>query len=162
MNSLEGAIVFNKNTSTYSYTNLKGRYSIVANKNDTLQYSYVGMQTFQKTVNNNDTINVSLEIENILNEITITALGYKKNRKSTGYAIQNLSDKDITTVKRQNLTNSLSGKIAGVNIVNSSGAVGAESRITIRGISSISGNDQPLIIVDNVCLLYTSPSPRDA
>ena len=87
--------------------------------------------------------------DNILNEVVITALGISKEKKSLGYAVQQLKSEDISEAKETNLVNALAGKIAGVNVTNSQGDIGS-SRIIIRGETSIDGNNQPLFVVDGV------------
>ncbi|MDA7849301.1 TonB-dependent receptor plug domain-containing protein [Flavobacteriaceae bacterium] len=87
-----------------------------------------------------------------MDEVVVTALGIKREEKALGYATQNLTSESLTTVRDGNIVNALSGKIAGVSITNSSGAVGSDSRIVIRGISTISGGTQPLIVVDGVVM----------
>ena len=86
---------------------------------------------------------------NRLNEVVITALGISKEKKSLGYTIQALKNKDLQNSNETNLLNSLTGKLAGVRITNSQGDMGS-SRIVIRGETSIAGNNQPLFVVDGV------------
>src|SRR5690606_38059488 len=87
-----------------------------------------------------------------LDEVVVTALGISREEKSLGYSSQQLGSESIANVPTTNVVNSLSGKIAGVNITQSSGDIGSSSRITIRGISTIFGNSQPLIVVDGIVM----------
>jgi TonB-linked SusC/RagA family outer membrane protein len=89
------------------------------------------------------------EAPNSLNEVVVTALNISKDKKSLGYAVQGLKSRDISEAKESNLINALSGKIAGVNVTGSQGDMGS-SRIVIRGETSVSGNNQPLFVVDGV------------
>ena len=84
-----------------------------------------------------------------MSEVVVTALGISKEKKSLGYTIQSLKNKDLENTKETNLLNSLTGKLAGVRITNSQGDMGS-SRIVIRGETSIAGNNQPLFVVDGV------------
>ncbi|HEY0177557.1 MAG TPA: SusC/RagA family TonB-linked outer membrane protein, partial [Pedobacter sp.] len=96
------------------------------------------------------TLNIALEeAQNALSEVVVTALNITKEKKSLGYAVQELKSKDISEAKESNLVNALAGKVAGVQITNSQGDMGS-SRIIIRGETSISGNNQPLFVIDGV------------
>ncbi len=85
-----------------------------------------------------------------LNEVVVTALGISREKKSLGYSVQDMKGEELAKAKETNIVNSLSGKISGVQMTNSSGAVGSSSRIVIRGASSLGGNNQPLFIVDGI------------
>jgi TonB-linked SusC/RagA family outer membrane protein len=134
-------------------TDFDGKYSIEANSGAVFVFRYLGYETAKITVAASNIINVTLvEGGEVLDEIVITALGIKRSEKALGYSTQQVRSEELTTVRDANIINSLSGKIAGVNVTNTSGAVGASSRIVIRGISSISGNAQPLVVVDGVVM----------
>lgn len=95
-------------------------------------------------------INIFLDNSNRkLDEVVVTALGISREKKSLGYAVQELKSKDISEAKETNLVNALAGKIAGVQVTNSQGNLGS-SRIVIRGETSIAGNNQPLFVLDGV------------
>ena len=94
-------------------------------------------------------INVSLVPDNALSEVVVTALGISREKKSLGYAVSELSGDNVNTIKDHNLANSLSGKVAGLQI-SQSGSLGSGSRITIRGNNSLGGNTQALIVVDGM------------
>ena len=149
---LPGATVVIQGTSTGTSTDFDGNYSINTNVGDVLNFSYVGYSGQSVTVGASNSINVTLQPDNELEEVVVTALGIKREEKALGYSTQSVDSENLTAVRDANIVNSLSGKIAGVNITNSSGAVGAESRIVIRGISSISGDAQPLVVVDGVVM----------
>nr|WP_199157268.1 SusC/RagA family TonB-linked outer membrane protein [Pedobacter sp. ASV2] len=137
-----------KNTGAISDTN--GKFSIQASIGDVLSISYIGYQTQTFKVTEADKIQISLEqAKNNLQEVVVTALGINKEKKSLGYAIQEVKGSDLAEAKESNLVNALAGKVAGVNITNSQGNMGS-SRIVIRGETSISGNNQPLFVVDGV------------
>ncbi|MCZ4245828.1 SusC/RagA family TonB-linked outer membrane protein [Pedobacter punctiformis] len=137
-----------KNTGAITDTN--GQFSIQAASGDVLSISYIGYQTQTFKINNAGKIQIALEqAKNNLQEVVITALGINKEKKSLGYAIQEVKGSDLAEAKESNLVNALAGKVAGVNITNSQGNMGS-SRIVIRGETSISGNNQPLFVVDGV------------
>lgn len=149
---LPGATVVIKGTTTGTSTDFDGNYSISANSGDVLTFSYVGYADQNATVGASNSINISLAPDNTLEEVVVTALGIKRDEKALGYSTQQIGSEELVAVRDANIVNSLSGKIAGINVTNTSGAVGATSRIVIRGISTISGNTQPLIVVDGVVM----------
>jgi len=137
-----------KNTGTISDGN--GQFNIQASTGDVLSISYIGYQTQTFKISNTDNIQIALDqAKNDLQEVVVTALGINKEKKSLGYAIQEVKGSDLAEAKESNLVNALAGKVAGVNITNSQGNMGS-SRIVIRGETSISGNNQPLFVVDGV------------
>lgn len=137
----------NKGTKTGS----DGTFTLTAPANSVATFSFVGYQPQQFILSAaSSPLNISLESgENALNEVVVTALGITKQKKSLGYAVQELKSKDFSEAKEPNLVNALEGKIAGVRVTNSQGDMGS-SRIVIRGETSISGNNQPLFVVDGV------------
>lgn len=158
---LPGATVLVKGTSKGTSTDFDGKYVIQANQGAKLLISFMGYATKEITVGPSNTINVSIsEDAAALEEVVVTALGISREEKSLGYSSQQLKSESISGVPTVNVVNSLSGKIAGVNITQSSGDIGSSSRITIRGISTIFGNSQPLIVVDGTIIdnqSYTYP-----
>lgn len=148
---IPGVSIRVKGTTTVAQTNGDGNFSVKALKTDVLQFTYVGYATTERIVGNNSTINVVLQPnENALNEIVVTALGQKVSRKSLGTAQQEVKGQDLADTQRENFVNALQGRIAGVEVTSSSGVPGASSSITIRGVSSISGSNQPLFVVDGL------------
>ncbi|QXV67456.1 SusC/RagA family TonB-linked outer membrane protein [Mucilaginibacter sp. 21P] len=148
---LPGVSVTVQGTTNGTQTDVQGRFSINAKVNDVLQVSYLGFTTQRITVTQSSAPLqiVLVEAPNSLNEVVVTALNISKDKKSLGYAVQGLKSKDISEAKETNLVNALAGKIAGVTVTNSQGDMGS-SRIVIRGEVSISGNNQPLFVVDGV------------
>ncbi|KQR70925.1 SusC/RagA family TonB-linked outer membrane protein [Pedobacter sp. Leaf176] len=148
---IPGVSILVKETKKVVATDANGAFSVnVADKN-TLVFSYIGFQTQEVLVNKNaGSLVITLqESENALNEVVVTALGISRQRKSLGYAVQELKGQDIAEAKESNLVNALAGKVAGVRVTNSQGDMGS-SRVVIRGETSISGNNQPLFVVDGV------------
>ena len=149
---LPGVSVLNKRTTKGTETDFDGKYSIKAKAGDVLSFSYLGYKTINKTVGNSNTINATLEEDaSVLDEVVITSLGIKRAKKSLGYASQQVTGKDVSTVKLNNVVNSLTGKISGVQI-KANNNFGGSANFLIRGVSSLKGNNQPLFIVDGIPL----------
>ncbi|WP_299670727.1 SusC/RagA family TonB-linked outer membrane protein [uncultured Polaribacter sp.] len=149
--ALPGVSVVIKGTNTGTETNFDGKYSITAKTGDVLVYRYLGFKPVERTVGNSNIINIKLEEDsNVLDEIVVTAFGIKREEKALGYSVQSIKGGDLTEARESNITNSISGKIAGVQVTGTSGSVGASSRIVLRGNSSITGNNEPLYVVDGV------------
>lgn len=148
---LPGVSVAVQGGNTGTQTDVQGRFTLTAKVNDVLQISYLGFVTQRITVSETQAPLkiVLVEAPNSLNEVVVTALNINKDKKSLGYSVQGLKSKDISEAKETNLVNALAGKIAGVQVTNSQGDMGS-SRIIIRGETSISGNNQPLFVVDGV------------
>src|SRR6185312_452395 len=148
---LAAVTVADKGNTQSAITDENGNFTLQLAGKSTLVFSSVGYKPQEINVSSiNTSIKVSLEEEeNVLNEVVVTALGISKEKKSLGYAVQELKSKDISEAKETNLVNELAGKIAGVNVTNSQGDMGS-SRIIIRGETSIDGNNQPLFVVDGV------------
>lgn len=119
----------------------------------TLVISYVGYETKEVDISGRTTIEVSLEMSaTVLEDVVVTALGIKKEKKALGYAFSDVDGEELTTNRDVNFINSISNKVAGVNISQTAGGAGTSSRIIIRGIKSLSTESQPLIVVDGVPL----------
>jgi len=147
---IPGVNVIIQGTSNGTQTDFDGNYKLTANVGDVLVYSYIGMTSVQMTVTNTNSINVQLEEDaEQLNEVIITALGIKKERKALTYAAQDVKGDDFTRVKQTNPINSLSGKSAGLTITRSSSGVGGAVKVVLRGNSSTTNND-PLYVVDGI------------
>ncbi|WP_407404373.1 SusC/RagA family TonB-linked outer membrane protein [Sodaliphilus sp.] len=149
---LIGATVMVKGTSRGTATDVDGRYSINAPAGSTLVISYIGSKPMEVKVTG-ATMDVTLsDGSNVLDDVVVTALGIKKDRKSLGYAVDDLKAEELMKNKTANAINSLSGKIAGVNVTQSSGAAGAGAQIILRGGTTASeGKDnQPLFVVDGI------------
>ncbi len=147
---LEGVTVNVSGTNIATQTDVNGRFTINAPVNSVLIFSIVGYQSQQVSTGTSTSLSVSLEeASSSLNEVVVTALGISKQKKSLGYAVQELKSAAISEAKEPNLVNALAGKIAGVRVTNSQGDMGS-SRIIIRGETSIAGNNQPLFVVDGV------------
>ncbi|MBL4604893.1 MAG: TonB-dependent receptor plug domain-containing protein [Flavobacteriaceae bacterium] len=148
---LPGVSVLIKGSETGTETDFDGKYSIKAKVDDVLVFRYLGYKTVEKTVGTSNKIDVILEEGGeILDEIVVTAFGIKKEKRSVGYAVQEVKSKAIVNSGATNVLDALSGKASGVQITRSSGSAGGGSRILIRGATSMVGNNQALIIIDGV------------
>lgn len=149
---LIGATVMVKGTKVGTATDVDGKFSIKAAPGSTLVVTYIGSKPTEVTVTGS-TVNVQVaDGTTNLDEVVVTALGIKKDKKSLGYAVDDLKAEELMRNKSTNAINSLSGKIAGVNITQSSGAAGAGSQIILRGgtSGSESRDNQPLFVVDGI------------
>lgn len=149
---LPGVSVVIKGTSKGVTTDFDGNYSIeVSDAASILQFSYIGFTTQEIAVNGQSTINVSL-VEDVsqLDEVVVTALGIKRERKSLGYAVQEVKGDALTEARETNVVNALSGKVAGVQVIKGSNGPASSSKIVLRGNSSLTGDNQPLIVVDGI------------
>ncbi len=144
-----GVVTNIKNSTVGSITDFDGNYEIKAEMNSVLVFSHIGYST-QKVVVTSNVINVTLMAGESLNEVVIAAHGIKKERKSLGYAVQAVKADELLEGNQSSMVNGLQGKVSGVTVVNSGGAPGSSAIIMIRGGSSITGNNQPLFIVDGL------------
>ncbi|MCE5347184.1 MAG: SusC/RagA family TonB-linked outer membrane protein [Bacteroidales bacterium] len=147
-----GVTVFVKGTTIATATDINGKYSLTVPENSaTLIFTYIGMKTQEIEIAGRSVIDCVMASDLVgLNEVVVTALGIAKDKKALGYSVQDVKGDEITKAKETNVINSLQGRISGAQITSSSGAVGASSRIVIRGVSSLSGNNQPLFVVDGI------------
>ena len=150
---LPGVYVVLQGTKTGTSTDVDGSYVLSAPADGTLLFTSMGMKDVVVPINGKKVINVTMEEDALmLEDVVITALGIKKERKSLGYAVTDLKSDELMKNKSANAITSLSGKIAGVNITQSSGAAGSGAQIILRGGTSGSeGKDnQPLFVVDGI------------
>ncbi|NIG54033.1 SusC/RagA family TonB-linked outer membrane protein [Chitinophaga sp. Cy-1792] len=149
--ALPGVTVRIKSNNVNTSTDAQGHYSIKANPGQILEFSFIGYKSQTVAIGGVNKIDVILESsETGLNEVVVTALGIKKERKALGYSVQEIKSGELMKNKDPNLINSLNGKIAGVNITNSGGAPGASASIIIRGGTSLGRDNQPLFVIDGV------------
>lgn len=155
---LAGATILVKNSSRGAQAGIDGAYSIKAATTDVLVFRSVGHLYKEAVVGNNNEINITLQ-ESVkgLNEIVVTALGISKQTRELTYSTQQLNNEDLARVKDVNVINSLSGKIAGVNIFRSASGIGGSARVILRGNKSTREN-QPLYIIDGVPMANYTPS----
>ncbi|SHF31562.1 TonB-linked outer membrane protein, SusC/RagA family [Fodinibius roseus] len=155
--SVPGANVLLVESGQGTATNAEGNYTIssVEAGTYTLRVTFVGFAEYnqQVTIESGETaeVNVTLRAGAIdLDEVVVTALGFEREVRSIGYSVQEVTGESVTDSRESNIVNALAGKIAGVQINSSSGQPGKSSRITIRGNSSMLGDNQPLFVVDGI------------
>lgn len=161
--SLLGASILVKGTSTGAQTDFDGKYSLQANKGDVLVFSYLGYQTLERTIAGESIINVTLlDDAQSLDQVLVVAQGIKAKPRALGYAVETLDSSDVTRAQEVNVVSALSAKVPGVTVTSSSGSVGASANIRIRGSSSVIGNNSPLFVVDGIPIDNSSVSEADA
>ena len=147
---LPGANVIIEDTNTGVSTDFDGNFEITANQGQVLAFSYIGYTTQYVTLANQSGINISLQLDNELEEVVVTALGFAAVRDQQGSTSSVINSDDVIRSAEPTVVNALSGKASGVRITRSNGDPGAGSTIRIRGANTIDGSIQPLIIVDGV------------
>src|SRR5688500_14497132 len=148
---LLGVTITVKGTEKFTQTDADGKFTIAVNAGQILQYSYVGYTTKELVVGESSTINTSLQPQQSqYGEVVVTTYGISREKRSLGYATQQVKGEDLAATRRDNFITSLAGKVAGATVTPTSGVPGASSQIILRGATSIGGNNQPLIVVDGV------------
>jgi len=149
---LIGVTILETGTNNGSSTGIAGDYSItVADENAKLSFSYIGFKTIQRSVMEDRLIDIVLyEDVKMIEEIVVTALGFEENRDELGYASSNVDGSRVVESGEATLLNALSGKSSGVRISRNSGDPGAGAYIQIRGLSTITRDNQPLIVIDGI------------
>lgn len=148
--TIPGVSVVVKGTTIGVTTDFDGKYSIaVPQGSRILEYSYIGMKKQDVEIGGRSVIDVVMEPDLLkLDEVVVTAIGIKREAKALGYGVQNVSSEELTKAANQEVINSLSGRVAGIQVTSSSGSAGASAFIQIRGASSLTRNNQPLWVVD--------------
>ena len=149
-----GANVSVKGTTIGAITDIDGKFSFEAPNDGILVVSFVGYTTQEIPLQGKTDFNITLKEDNeLLDEVVVTALGIKREKKALGYAMQEVKTDNLTENRSTSVSNMLQGKVAGVQISQSSGGVGGPTRIVMRGLNSLSGNNQPLWVVDGLPIL---------
>ena len=148
---LIGVTIMEKGTTNGSITDYDGNYSLSVPGNAVLQFSYIGYKSIEMTVEGKEVIDLTMhEDTEVLDEVVVTALGIKREKKMLGYAVQELKSDELNKTGDPSVTSALQGKVAGLQMNTSATGLGGSTKITIRGNSSLSDNNQPLWIVDGV------------
>ena len=147
---LPGATILEQGTANGVTTDFDGNFSMEVADGATLEVSFVGYESQTQSVGADSTYSFQMASGNLLEEVVVTSLGIKREAKALGYAEQNVTSETIAKSNATDALAALTGQAAGVKITNVSGSAGAGSRIVIRGQTSLSGNNQALIIVDGV------------
>ncbi|MCW8312982.1 SusC/RagA family TonB-linked outer membrane protein [Sphingobacterium sp. InxBP1] len=156
--AIPGVTVVVQGTNQATQTDTNGNYSLNVPAGKVVVFRSVGFDDKTIIVNNNSTVfNVSLEShDNALEEVVVTANAIKREKRSLGYSAPTIKADELTEGRNSSAINSLAGKVAGVNITSTSNSPGSSSRVVLRGGSSISGNNQALIVVDGTPIDNTS------
>lgn len=149
---LLGVSVLVKGTTTGTTTDFDGNYSLSDVGNDAiLEFSYIGFKTLEIPVSGQSTINVALQEDGEqLDEVVLTALNIQRDKESLGYSISQVDATQVNVARENNVMNSLSGKVSGLQITQSNTGVDGSSRVLLRGITTINGNNRPLVVIDGI------------
>ena len=149
---LPGASVVVKGQTSGVISDINGNFSLsVDNGNAIIVVSSVGYKTQEIALNGKSSINISMATTvSELKEVVVTALGIKREKKSLGYAVQDVKSDELTKTGTSSLADALQGKVAGLNINDTGTGAGGSAKIVIRGNSSLSDNNEPLWVVDGV------------
>lgn len=149
--ALIGASVLVKGTNAGTVTDIDGRYEVsVPDGSTVLVFSYTGFETQEIAISASDIMDVTLSEGVALTEVVVTGLGIRKEKKALGYAVSTIGSADLELRPEADVGRTLRGKVPGVNITATSGLAGSGTNIIIRGYSSITGDNQPLFVVDGV------------
>lgn len=141
-------------------TGFNGDFAIEVDSDASLVFTFIGYKKEVVGVSGKQKIEVTLEEDFLrVDEVVVTALGIKRDKKGLGYAVQNVDDKSLGESSDPNLLNSLNGKVAGIQITQGNSGVGSSSKMVIRGENSLANDNQPLFVIDGVPINnYTAPS----
>ena len=147
-----GVTVAIKGSTTRAVTDIDGNYQLQTSEADpVLQFSYLGYKTKEMKAHGKDAITTTMDVDSkALDEVVVTALGIKRDKKMLGYSVQDIKSDALNTTGDPSVVGALSGKVAGLQMNTASTGLGGSTKITIRGNSSLTDNNQPLWIVDGV------------
>ena len=150
-----GATVKVAGTSNGVVTDLNGKFRLKCKPGDVLEVSYVGYSTITVKAQQGMKIKMN-EDKTELSEVVVTALGIKRERKALGYGVAEVKGEELTKAKETNVMNSLQGKVAGLVVQNTAGGNSGSTRVLLRGNTEMTGNNQPLYVIDGVPLDNTN------
>ncbi|MBK9732077.1 MAG: SusC/RagA family TonB-linked outer membrane protein [Chitinophagaceae bacterium] len=147
-----GSSVLVKGSTTGTYTDVDGNYSLSVPSNaTTLVFKYLGYKSKEVPISATNVVNIELEEDVLgLEEVVVTAVGISAEKKSLGYSVQDVSGDKLTAAGANNTLSALSGKVAGLQVINSSGAPGSSVFLQLRGATSITGDNSPLFVIDGI------------
>ena len=159
---LIGVSILVKGTATGAITDMDGNFKIQAAKGDVLEISYIGYASQSITLANAQPLKVTMgEDTQTLDEVVVTALGIKREQKALSYNVQQVKGEALTAVKDANFINSLAGKVAGVQISSGATGAGGATRVVMRGMKSLTKNNNALYVIDGVPMFNTGSSGGD-
>ncbi len=153
--SIPGASVAVKGTTIGALTDADGRYTLaVPQTASTLVFSFIGMKRTEILIEGRTRIDLAMESELVgLDEVVVTAVGISREKRELGYNVQSVNTEVISSRPNADLVNSLAGRTSGIQIISSAGDAGASTYLTIRGAHSITGNNQPLFVVNGLPII---------
>ena len=151
---IPGVTVLIKGSLKGTTTDIDGNYALPGvTAGDTLKFSYIGYETREIAVGKQLKIDLLLFVSTMdLNEVVVTAFGVKRQQREIGYSTQRIEAAEIVKSNPPNILNGMIGRAAGVNVSQGDGIEGSSTRVVIRGNNTMSGKNQPLIVVDNIPL----------
>jgi TonB-linked SusC/RagA family outer membrane protein len=148
---IPGVSVVQKGTTNGTITDIEGNYNLTVPQGSVIVFSFVGMASQEITATTVGPFNINMVSESEgLDEVVVTALGIEREKKSLGYAMQEVQGNAVVDAREQNLANTLSGKVSGLQVVRGAGGPSGSSKIILRGNNSLTGDNQPLIVVDGM------------
>lgn len=151
-----GATVLVKGTTNGTTTDMDGNFQLNAKAGDVLVISYVGFISQEVTVGNDPIIITLKEDSQLLDDVVVTALGVKRDRKALGYGLAEVKGEELTKAKETNVMNSLAGKVAGLVVQGTAAGASGSTKVQLRGATEMTGNNQPLYVIDGVPLDNTN------
>ncbi len=159
---LPGVNIVVEGTTNGTQTDFDGNYAINAETGQTLLFTYIGQKNVRQAVGAGNTVNVQMEEDaQALEEVVVTAQGIKREKKALGYATTSVGKEQLEGRTEGDVARVLSGKAAGVQVVSAGGSSGSATNITVRGLSSFSGTNQALFIVDGIPFANDTNAPGD-
>jgi Outer membrane receptor proteins, mostly Fe transport len=150
---ISGVTVALKGTNIVTQTDANGRYTVAAKPGQVIFVRFIGYENQEITIGERKSVDIQLNTSsNTIGEVVVTALGIMREKKSLGYSTTSVKGDQFTAARDPNLGNALSGKVAGVSVAGNSTGLGGSSRVIIRGAASMTGNNQPLYVVDGIPL----------
>ena len=156
MGPVIGATVMEKGTNNGAITDMDGKFSLTVQPGATLVITYIGYKTVEVKAGNTP-LNITLEEDNeMLDEVVVTALGIKRERKALGYGVDEVKGEALTKAKETNVINSMAGRVPGLVVSQTAGGPSGSTRVILRGSTEMTGNNQPLYVIDGVPLDNTN------
>ena len=159
---IPGVTIIVKGTSTMVATDVNGNYSISAPASSTLVFKFLGYAPKEVAVNNQTSINVQLAQEaGQLKDIVVTAMNQNKDRRALGYSVSEVKGASLTEARENSFVNSLEGRVAGVSVSGVATGPNGASNVVIRGLTNLTGNNQPLYVVNGIPLINSNYATTD-
>ncbi len=148
---MPGVTILDKSNQSGTTTNVDGEYSISVTDQSVLVFSFIGFGSKEFPVGNQSELNVVLDEEaSDLSEVVVTALGISKEKETLGYSVTTVGSESITQARETNVANSLAGRVAGLVVKGTNSGPGGTSKVTLRGLPSISGTGSPLYVINGI------------